>query len=171
MPALLKCPRIDKSVILKRARQPTRQALTTSHHTSSQISTKDRESPHGQPSTCHHMHGTSIGGNLLVPLDWGDLGKLLGRVCKLSWRWWGEGRDGKKRENYRGRKDKTRKERSQGMLTEVLRASAAGRAPGATTQAVSAGSWDEAQGEWGTCVEQGKGHSGHPTIRLVNCHC
>lgn len=34
------------------------------------------------------------------------------------------------------------KRRSQGMLPEVLRASAAGRAPGATTQAVSAGSRD-----------------------------
>lgn len=81
----------------------------------------------------HPHEGTS-----LVPLGWGDLGKLLGRAWKLSWRRGGKQRDGKKRDNYRGRRGRSEAEvrRCQQKCWELGRWEGS---LGATIQAASAG--------------------------------
>lgn len=135
MPALLppktrKCRRTNKAVVLKHAWQPTRQALTTSHHTHSQISTKDREisiwAALHMPShawACRHQCEEPS----LVPLGWADLGKLLGGAWSWAGRWWGRGVKGERKEkrNLQRGKGRIRKADS-GVPTKVLRASAAG---------------------------------------------
>lgn len=155
----------NRAVVLTHAWQPARQALTTSRHTSSQISTQDREIsmwvPLHMPSHAwawgHLPEGTS-----LVHLGWGALGKLLGGAWRLSWKArWGS-RKGKKREIYRGKKGRTRREAGVRGYQEKCRQ---GGQQGATRQARVSGLSTRTVGS----VWAGR-DSAHPTIRLLKCH-
>ena len=146
--------------VLEHARRPIRQALTTSHRTSSQIATEGREVltraalrmlPHAS-AWGHPYEGTS-----LVPLGCCDLGKLSGGV------WVGEREGSKEKRKLPGKKRQDQESsRSQG-ITEVLRVRIAERtALGQLHRPMPAWGGGTAGEQWG-CV-LGRGSDTVPTL-------
>lgn len=145
---------------------------TISHHTSSQISTKDREIVTGA-ALCMPPHALAWGhpweGISLVPLGWCDYGKLLGGTWGLSW---AKG-EKERKEKITGEEKAGPKKQQESENANKSAEDECSRAggPRATAQArVSRGVGTEHGDGTGCVLGRGSDTVPHPTIRWADCH-